>query len=282
MKVAPQVSIEKIISLKPSLISCLPLNREFVFKRYLGSISMNVNTVYPIERQIFTGFYDKETLSVIDRFVKEGDVCFDIGANVGPVSFAMAKKVGPAGKVYAFEPGSFLFKRLVDNIKLNASYGNIIEAQKIAFSDKKEVRVWNEDKKNRGNAGFIIQGPNQQEKIELTTLDNFIKDNPVSKINFIKIDVEGMEYEVIRGAIETIKKFKPVLYYETGFFDKGFWSEVARGEKVIYMIEKMLEEIGYSTYKVEQNQIKPARYPDLSYNTLAFIRQPGTCTPHTI
>ncbi|MGB3242341.1 MAG: FkbM family methyltransferase, partial [Candidatus Omnitrophota bacterium] len=131
--------LEKAVSIRPALLPYIPENRKFVFRKYLGDISVNIDTVYKIEREMFTGSYEKETLYVINKYVKSGDTCFDIGANVGPVSFALAKKAGSDGRVFAFEPGGFLFQRLTDNIKLNPSYAEIIKAYKIGFSDKIET-----------------------------------------------------------------------------------------------------------------------------------------------
>ena len=266
----PQRFIEKTIQLRSSLTDYLPPNRIFVFRKYLNDISINIDTLYPIEREMLTGQYERQSIEIFNRFVNRGDVCFDVGANVGPLSFALAKRVAPNGLVYACEPGPSLYRRLVDNINLNPTYKRIILPFAVGFSDKKEIRLWNEDKKNRGNAGFLFQQPNQQESIKLTTLDNFAIGLTLQSLNFIKIDVEGMEYEVIKGALDTIKKYKPILYYETGLFEKSFWAETLRGEKVVLAIERLLEGLGYRFYKVESGYFYETRYPDLSYNTLAI------------
>jgi FkbM family methyltransferase len=265
----PQGIIEKGVKYRHSLLDYLPPDKQLIFKKYLGDIRVHINTLYPIEREMLTGCYEWETIEIIKRCVKRGDVCFDVGANVGPLSLALAKRVAPNGQVYACEPGAFLFRRLVDNIHLNPAFENVIMPFAVGFSDKKEIRQWNEDKKNRGNAGFLFQQPNQQENIGLTTLDHFVSEHSIRSLNFIKIDVEGMEYEVIRGGMTSIEKYKPTLYYETGFYEKGFWAEILRGEKVILAIEQLLEDMGYKFYKVESGDLRETRYPDLNYNTLA-------------
>lgn len=256
-----------------SMIDYLPPGRHFIFNKYLSDVSVNIDTTYTIEKEMLTGGYDLETAAIIEKCVKRGDVCFDIGANVGAISFALAKRVGAHGKVYACEPGGFLFGRLLDNIRLNSGYENIIFPFKVGFSDKKEVRLWNEDKQNRGNAGFLFTGSNQNESIELITLDHFFKNQDLDRLDFIKIDVEGMEYEVIRGAVQTIKKYKPILWYETGYFEKGFWAEILRGEKVVLATEHFLRGMGYRFYKLDSGTIVETRYPDLKYNTLAVCER---------
>jgi FkbM family methyltransferase len=251
------------------MIDYLPTNRHFIFDIYLGDISVNIDTVYPIEREMLTGCYDLETAAIIDKCLNPGDVCLDIGANVGAISFALAKRGGSLGKVYACEPGESLFKRLVDNIRLNPGYEKFIFPFKVGFSDKREVRLWNEDKQNRGNASFLFLDSNQDERVELIPFDHFMSEQNLDRLDFIKIDVEGMEYEVIKGAVETIRKYKPILWYETGFFDKGFWAEILRGEKVVLAIENLLGAMGYKFYKLDSGRITETRYPDLKYNTLA-------------
>ncbi|MDF1593712.1 MAG: FkbM family methyltransferase [Desulfobacterales bacterium] len=255
------------------MIDYLPPGRHFIFNKYLGDISVNIDTTYNIEKEMLTRFYDLETAAIIEKCVKRGDVCFDIGANVGAISFALAKRVGAHGKVYACEPGGFLFRRLVDNIRLNSLYENIIFPFNVGFSDNKEVRFWNEDKQNRGNAGFLFSDSNQNERIELIPLDQFYKDQGFDRVDFVKIDVEGMEYEVIRGAAQTIKKYKPILWYETGYFEKGFWAEFLRGEKVVLATEQFLRGMGYRFYKLDSGTIVETRYPDLKYNTLAVCER---------
>ena len=212
---------------------------------------------------------DEPELKVVKHLVKHGDTVVDVGANVGPLSFALAKRVVPDGRVYSFEPGSFLFRRLVNNINLNPGYEKVVKPYELGISAKKETRQWNEDSKNRGNAGFLFQQPNQQESTELTTLDDFVEEQSITSLHFIKIDVEGMEYEVIKGGLRTIEKHKPILYYETGLYEKGFWAETLRGEKGILAIERLIEGLGYRFYKFESGELRETRYPDLSYNTLA-------------
>jgi len=267
--VLPQAVIERAVVYRRSMIDYLPPNRHFIFRKYLGDISVNIDTIYPIEREMLTGRYDLETAAIIERCVKRGDVCIDIGANVGAISFALAKRVGSHGKVCACEPGDFLFKRLVDNIRLNSGYEKIVFPFNLGFSDKKEIRLWNEDKQNRGNAGFLFIDSNQDERVELVPLDHFFTEQGLDRLDFVKIDVEGMEYEVIKGAAQTINKYKPVIWYETGFFEKGFWAEILRGENVILAIEQLLEGLGYKFYKLDSGKILETRYPNLKYNTLA-------------
>jgi len=272
--ILPVRALESAIKAKRSLLDYLPPGRCFVFKKYLGDIAVNIDTTYGIERQWLTGSYDPDILAAIDFCVKPGDICLDIGANAGAVSFALAKKTGAGGRVYALEPGRTVFNRLCANIALNPAYRQIIMPFWLGISDRQETRTWIEDPRNPGNASFVMLENGNQERLTLMALDDFVRSQGIDRINFIKIDVEGMEYEVITGGLESIGRFKPVLYYETGFFEKGFWAELKRGDKIFLKIERMLTDLGYSFHKITPGGLQETRYPDLAFNTLALPRAP--------
>ena len=268
--ILPVSALSMLVKARTSFLDYLPLGKQYVFKRYLGHLKVNINTTYHLERQLLTGFYEPDLLEVIRRFVNPGDVCFDIGANIGAVSLARAQQTGKAGKVYAIEPGTAIYERLCANIALNPEIHEVITPFRIGFSEKSEVRTWVEDPKNPGNASFVMLEQGLKESLQLTSLDEFTEFHKIGRIDFMKIDVEGMEYEVICGGINAIEKHLPVLYYETGIYEKGFWAEVQKGKKVFLDMEKMLTKLGYSFYKHSPQGLQGTRYPDLGYNTLAL------------
>jgi FkbM family methyltransferase len=272
LRFLPVRALETLIGFRRSLLDYLPPGRRFVFKKYLGDIRVNVDTAYRIEREWLTGVYEPEMIDVIGRYVNPGDTCFDVGANAGAVSLALAKRVGPRGAVYAIEPGKAVFARLSANIGLNPRFSRVIRPYCLAFSDRREVRTWVEDPKNPGNASFIMLDEGAKEQMPLAPMDDFIAGQGVERIDFIKIDVEGLELEVITGALRSIERFKPAIYYETGRFEKGFWAEWKRGKKVLLEIERLLGDREYVFFKHTPAGLRETRYPDLSYNTLALHR----------
>jgi FkbM family methyltransferase len=160
----------------------------------------------------------------LHKFLKEDFVVFDIGANIG-VFTCFAANVVKKGKVFTFEPVSFVFDLLKKNTR---EYDNV-ECYKIGFGseiDEKEIliRQWNPGYSTIQDSP--IERPHQsfdlKEKVEILTLDSFVKEKNLEKIDFIKIDVEGYEIEVLKGGIETIKKFRPILgiSLHNPFFEK--------------------------------------------------------------
>lgn len=255
----------KVVHNSPKLARCLSDKHEFIYPKYLGDISIAVNTIYPIERELVSSIYDKETSWVIKRIVRANEVCLDVGANIGAISFVLAKQVQPNGQVFAFEPNKVIYDRLTNNINLNKKYQDIIKPINLGLSDQEGSLLWREDENNLGNGGCLNIEQNWGKEIKVTTIDYFLVKHTINRIDFIKIDVEGMELEVIKGAQQSLISFKPTIYYESR---KEF--EEIRNRPVLQEIEQLLLSIGYNLYQISKDQLQIVRYPRLSYNIIAI------------
>ena len=168
------------------------------------------------------GEYSELELKTMLKFINEGDVIFDIGANIGCFSVPFAKKVGSNGKVYAFEPQKFIFNLLKENVECNELKN--VQIFNNAIGDANTILELNDfDYSQPGNFGGIglkedydnsycakIKGT-KKNKIKTLTLNNFLN---LKKCNFIKIDVELMELDVLRGGNRFITKFRPIMWLE--------------------------------------------------------------------
>lgn len=175
-----------------------------------GSWNRNTKNKYPIP-------YDQQTVSLVaDRLKKiNGKVFLDVGANTG--SFSLISKFLNC-HTYAFEPQSKIFKILQSNIELNKleKKTTII---KTALSDKKsktklKLKI---PSLNSGLASIGKINLNDKikfEEVEVSSIDEVVKDYNIKNVDFIKIDVEGFELNVLKGATKTIKKFKPEFLIE--------------------------------------------------------------------
>jgi len=177
----------------------------------------------------------------LKNFLKDDYVIFDIGANIG-VFTCFCATLAKNGKVFAFEPVSFVFDLLKKNTR---DYDNV-ECYKIGFSseiEEKEILIRQWAPGDSTIQDSPIERPHQsfdlKEKIEISTLDNFVSEKKLRRIDFIKIDVEGYEDEVLKGGIETIKKFKPILgvSLHSQFFEKEI-REIFEKEIKNYEIKK--------------------------------------------
>ena len=158
------------------------------------------------------GIYEKDYLLTLTNWLKEihndifNGVAIDVGANIGNHSVFFSKFFK---KVYSFEPNPKTFKLLEINSKLS----NNIYVKKIGLSNKEVISNLLENKSNIGGSKLTNEKSEKTITIKLTTLDqeiNSIKE----KINLLKIDVEGHEFEVIQGSKDTIKRFRPIIVFE--------------------------------------------------------------------
>ena len=189
--------------------------------KYQKDMKMYVDTRFFIEWVVFfKGFYEPFTTKCILNNIKKGDTCIDVGANIGVHSLTMANKVGPEGKIYSFEPHPDFMKRLLRNVALNSF--NWVTTKQIALGSKKGKAVlYSQTDINNKSASLLAYGKKENVDkfdVEVKPLDSF----GLKRCNLIKIDTDGFDYEVLRGAVNTIKKFKPTIIFE---HDSKLWGE---------------------------------------------------------
>lgn len=141
--------------------------------------------------------------------LQAGDIVIDAGAHLGIFTIFAARKIGPMGKVYAFEPIFQSRSLLAESVKLNQLLNVSIES--FALGDSFEELTLSLDDNNPGAASGVLIRGKIKEIVKQTTLDKFVEERNISKIDFIKADVEGMERNLLVGAKRTIKKFKPKI-----------------------------------------------------------------------
>ncbi|UFX82739.1 FkbM family methyltransferase [Candidatus Absconditicoccus praedator] len=232
---------------------------EKVFPIRIGGINKKckVNKSVPwitISLQL-RGYIEKGTSLFLVNNIKKGDVFLDIGANLGYYSLIASELVGDEGKVYAFEPVKSNIKSLEENILLN-NISNV-SIKKFALGNKNEQLNINIDANNSAvNSIVIKQDKNLSEKISIKRFDDL--DIHKENINFVKIDVEGYELEVLKGMknllenqdnLNIVMEFSPLFFKQIG----------ETPEKIIEYIYK----IGYSTYKITSTgQLKKINLKD--------------------
>lgn len=171
---------------------------------------------WPIRWKIEKSAYTHE-FAAMDEIVKKNYIVFDVGANTGSISSYLSNKVGDNGKIIAFEPFPKTFLRLKNNIALN-NFKNIT-LEEIALSDSEGKKEFYFNKKNPelnslGIVEFENELPFETTEVKVSTLDNYCSKNNIQVIDFLKIDVEGFEVEVLTGAAELLnnKKIKSIQF----------------------------------------------------------------------
>lgn len=181
------------------------VNTLFGFKIELNpSIDLNIeNVIY--ER----GVYEQATTEFIQEYLNKGATFVDAGANIGYLSLVAASVVGEKGNVYAFEPVKSTFDLLQRNAELN-QFTQIKCKQFGLGSQSEEVVIYSENQ-NRGGASIVNRRSEQKETIQICPLDAILSEE---KVDLLKIDVEGYEFEVLKGAEEIIRKDHPAIILE--------------------------------------------------------------------
>ncbi|MHA1146033.1 MAG: FkbM family methyltransferase [Candidatus Helarchaeota archaeon] len=172
------------------------------------------------------GVYEEYETNIFKELVKEGMIVLDIGANIGYYTLLAAKLVGETGRVYAFEPEPKNYAVLIKNIEVNG-YENVISAQK-ALSNKRGVLRLFLDDEVIGNHSLSFENvvfKSGYEEVEAITLDDYFKDVVGNtKIELIKMDVQGAEGLVLEGAkkilqensLKIIMEFCPYMLRNVG------------------------------------------------------------------
>ncbi|HEX75388.1 MAG TPA: FkbM family methyltransferase [Dehalococcoidia bacterium] len=215
-------------------------NRDRTVMATIGGITYELDLNELIDNSIYyEGCFELFTTAVIDKYVKSGMTVFDIGANIGGHTLRCAKLVGRSGKVIAFEPMPWAFSKLKRNVELN-DFNNIV-FEKFALSNV-TGRQCVYFKSSWGLEGRSALDSEGSREVDFITLDEYVEGNNISKIDFIKLDVDGYEYKVVRGGVNSIKKFKPVMIIEF-----GKWTLRKYGDSLEDLID-LLASLGYSFY----------------------------------
>lgn len=204
-------------------------------------------------------------------------VMLDIGANVGTFS------VGAAGigakMVYAVEPGP-LFARLVSNIKEN-NLENTITAIQTGLAKHAGKMRWYEDKNNPGNAHLVTSKEfinfekiptkfgNDYVEVSVSTLDQLRIDHKIPRVDLVKIDVEGMEWEVLSAGADLIRSDLPTIVAET----HRVASDMMGYDCMTPMFE-FLYGLGYQSYTHRAGKFTKFIYPNFELDT--FFIHPKT------
>jgi FkbM family methyltransferase len=177
------------------------------------------------------GRYEQALLQVAGAALHPGAVCLDIGANIGFFSVFLGRHC-PRGRVIAFEPSRANVAHLRRNLALNALSN--VEVEPIGVYDRTGVLELHYTSKHPGGSFFAESAidAGELESIEVTSIDEWAERVGLERLDLVKLDVEGSELRVLRGAEKTLRRFKPALFVECNPISLRRFQGAAPGELV--------------------------------------------------
>ena len=165
----------------------------------------------------FLGRYESFCTETVSRYIKKGDVCLDVGANIGWYATLFAKLCGTEGEVHAFEPVPTTFADLQKNVALNQTSPNVF-INNFGLGDvetESEIHLFPD--LPIGHASLAAKPNHKSETVPILikTLDSYLMERNIGQVDFIKVDIEGAEQMFLRGGKSIFQqKNPPVLFME--------------------------------------------------------------------
>ncbi len=204
-----------------------------------GGLTLNLHIKDWIQANLFfLGHYEQAELRLLKTTLKEGGTFIDLGANIGLYSLTASRIVGQHGRIISFEPFSKNYNKFIQNLELNKlNNTNVVPEKKAVGKYNSTLTLYsNSSDSNMGMASTKERLHTDKETVESVSIDTYLKDKGISKVDLIKIDIEGHEKDALMGMEETIKNMKP-----------SFIIEILEGEDKQFFIN-FFKSKGYNRY----------------------------------
>jgi FkbM family methyltransferase len=194
-------------------------------------------------RRYALGTYEPEICALIQSRLRGGETVLDIGANIGYFTLLMARRVGPSGRVIAFEPVPSVYGVLNENLRLNGCDWALAECMAVAEVEG-EGTMLVEANNPLSFTGQLSECGDMT--VPLVTIDRYMERSGLEKLDFAKIDVEGAETRVLQGMTSTLRRWRPRILVEIHARD---------GQESETLLR--LKEIGYRLSRLEAKDWMP-------------------------
>jgi FkbM family methyltransferase len=166
------------------------------------------------------GSFEPDMVRAYRRLVPRGATVIDIGANIGAHTLPLAQCVGPSGRVVAVEPTRYAFERLQENLALNPGLGKSVTLLQAMLMSSKEAPLaeaieasWPLEATDAAHPEHLgVRKPTTGAIV--ATLDEQVRRLGLARVDFLKLDVDGYEVEVLRGARDTLSRLRPTIFFE--------------------------------------------------------------------
>ncbi|MBA2527101.1 MAG: FkbM family methyltransferase [Pyrinomonadaceae bacterium] len=195
------------------------------------------------------GIYEPFETEIVKTEIRKGDIVLDIGANIGYYTLIFANLVGPEGKVFAFEPDARNFALLEKNVEANG-YHNVILVNKAVSNKNGKIRLYLSD--DIGDHRTYDPGDGRKfGEIEAIRLDDYFMQGS-SRVNFIKMDIQGAEWDAIQGMnlllqknkdLKVITEFSPKLLRISGIRPEDYLRLLINHDLKLYHADERVQKI---------------------------------------
>lgn len=219
-----------------------------------GRFIMTLDLAEHMQRRMFwMGYYNLRLVSLLDHLLERGMTVIDVGANIGEISLVCANRVGSAGHVVALEPIAGIADELRLNVRRNGLQGIVQVHQQGLAGEAGRQAIYascgqhdvNEVHQGLGSL-HGTEGVDQRiGMVDITTLDELVRRIGLSRLDFLKVDIEGGELPCLQGGIETLRRFLPIIAVEV-----QERSSLAAGYHSREILE-LLSPLGYRFYRLE-------------------------------
>jgi FkbM family methyltransferase len=202
------------------------------------------------------GAYELADYSEFVGAAGRGDVVFDVGAHIGTYTLGLCRAVGDAGQVHAFEPNPQTFRRLRRNIELNG-FANA-QLNQVALADTAGQAQLNSPLYLNTGGGSLVPHqtqhglPTHAYEVQVTSLDQYCYTNEIRGLSLIKIDAQGYELRILRGAETVIRRRHPRIMVE----HDPYW--LSRAGSSGQELCSELRRLGYSLFQLKRRSLVPA------------------------
>jgi FkbM family methyltransferase len=188
------------------------------------------------------GRFERDTVRAYERLLKPGDTVIDIGANIGAHTLQLARCVSPGGRVVAIEPTEYAYGKLTQLLENNRPLSNNVVAHQAMLTEKTDAGLvpelyssWSVEGVGESQHPMHLGTGKATRGARAVALDDLVRELGLERIDLIKLDVDGWEMEVLRGARATLGKLKPSIVFEVapytleerGYSAQGLIDELA-------------------------------------------------------
>jgi FkbM family methyltransferase len=235
-----------------------------VVKRHGLSLSLDISDF--VDWYVYFDLKD-DALNCLLAQVGDQDHIIDIGTNIGYVSLRCSQKARH-GKVTGFEPSAYNFNKAINNLALNPFIQNLSVNRIALGSSQGELNLKSGGEHNRGMSSITIETDSSSiESVPVRRLDDWFRENGERKVNLIKLDVEGFEMEVLKGAEWVIANHRPRLFIEV---DKAYLTKFGATPESLY---GWLRKFNYRIFDIRGKEI--TREEELSIRHMDILAIPS-------